>query len=108
MLVECDRDPLVPVTVTVKVPDAEEEAEQDRVLFADEPRLKLDGVNEHVKTPVPPVTVDDKTTVPENPFKLAIVTVDVPVVPPDIPTEPGFATIEKSGAFPTVNVKLAV
>jgi len=71
---ECDRVPLVPVTVTVNVPLAK--GRQDRV---EAPELvRLVGLGLQVK-PVEGDTVDDKSTVPEKPFWNVTVMVEVPV-----------------------------
>jgi len=97
-LAECDREPLVPVTVTVTVPAAVK-------------------VHERIEVPEPPVTVAaDKAhavlslviaTTPVNPFKGEIVIVDVPADPTVTTTEAGLADIVKSGAAETVKVTVA-
>ncbi len=72
---ECDREPLVPVTVTVNVPLAE--GTQDRVEVP-EP-VWLSGLRMQVM-PVDGDTEEDKPTVPVKPFLNVTVIVEVPVV----------------------------
>ncbi len=94
-LAECDREPLVPVTVTVTVPAAVK-------------------VHERNEVPVPPFTVGAervhavlslvRATLPVNPFKGEIVIVDMPADPTVTVTEAGLADIVKSGAGETVKV----
>jgi len=92
-LAECDREPLVPVTVTVTVPAAVK-------------------VHERIEVPEPPVTVGAervqavlplvRATLPVNPFNGEMVMVDVPADPTVTVTEVGLADIVKSGAGETV------
>jgi hypothetical protein len=103
----CDNEPLVPATVTVKVPDAVDEAEHESVLEPEVPSVTLFGESVHVILPeVPPVTVEVNETDPVKPFMLVIMIVDVPAAPPAvILTLVGLAVIVKSW---TVYVTLAV
>jgi len=90
---EWDSDPLVPVTVT-----ATEPAEPN--------------VHDRTDVPEPPVTVagvsvqatlsEVKVTSPVNPFKGAILIIEVPGEPTDVVTAVGLAEIVKSGRPVTV------
>ena len=62
---ECDRLPLVPVTVTVYVPA---DPEQERVEVPEVPSVTLVGVRVQV-SPVVGETAADRLTRPVNPFK---------------------------------------
>src|SRR5256712_6488741 len=103
----CDNEPLVPVTVTVKEPDAVDDAEHESVLVPDGPGETLDGESVHVVVPeAPPVTADVNETGPVKPFRPVTVIVDVPAAPPAMmPTIVGLAAIVKSW---TVYVTVAV
>jgi len=91
--VEWDREPLVPVTITVTEPA----------------ELK---VQERVEVPEPPVTVvgvrvqaelsDVRATSPANPFTGEIVIVEVPAKPTVAVTAVGLAEMVKSGRPLTV------
>jgi hypothetical protein len=95
-----DREPLVPVTVTVKVVAVVEE--QDRVEVWLAPRTILVGLRVHVR---PAGETDEvRATVPVNPWRGATVIVDVPVAPASAVTLVGLAVTEKSW---TVNVTVA-
>lgn len=97
-LAEWEREPLVPVTVTVTVPGT----------------LK---VHERVEVPEPPVTVAEdsvqaelslvRATFPLNPFNGEMEIVEVPGDPTVTVTEAGLAEIVKSGAAVTVKVTVA-
>lgn len=98
-VVECEREPLVPVIVTTTVP-------------------VVVKVQESVEVPEPPVIeVEDRVhaalsvaraTVFVNPFRGATVMVDVPGEFTAIATDVGFAVTVKSGADVTVNDTTAV
>ena len=99
---ECERDPLVPVTVTVKLPVVD--PVQDRVEVPDVVVLvkaTLVGDRVHV-SPVVGETVADNATVPVNPLLAATVIVEVPGEPTTAGTAVGFAATVKSGAAVTV------
>lgn len=100
----CDREPLVPVTVTVKVPV--EEAVQESV-DVPEPPVMLCEDSEQV-SPVAGLTKFESATVAVNPFSGATVIVEVPGVPTTTGTLVGLAAMVKSGAGVTVKVTLAV
>jgi hypothetical protein len=97
-LVEWEREPLVPVTVTVTVPA----------------EVK---VHDRTEVPEPPVTLAAdrvhavlslvSATSPVNPFNGEIVIVDMPADPTLTVTEAGLADIVKSGAPVTVKVTVA-
>jgi hypothetical protein len=95
---EWDRDPLTPVTLTVKVPVVEpvhdrlEAAEVVVVVSA-----TLVGVRAHVK-PVEGDTVSESATVPVKPFVAETVIVEVPGDPTAALTLVGLAVTVKSGA----------
>jgi hypothetical protein len=89
---ECDRVPLVPVTVTVYVPA---EPEQERLEVPEVPSVTLVGVDVQAK-PVLGDTVADRLTVPVNPFTAATVMVEVPLEPATNATEVGLAATVKS------------
>ena len=103
----CDNEPLAPVTVIVKEPDAVDDAEHESVLVPDGPGETLDGESVHVVVPeVPPVTAEVNKTGPVKPFRPVTVIVDVPAAPPAmILTLVGLAEIVKSW---TVYVTVAV
>src|SRR2546422_257986 len=104
----CDNEPLVPVTVTVKEPDAVDDAEHESVLVPEFPSVTLVGESVHVVVPeAPPVTVAVNETGPLNPFKLDTVIVEVPAVPALALTGVGLVLIIKSGAAPTLYVTVA-
>jgi len=99
---EWETDPLVPVTVTVKVPVVD--PVHDRVEVPDVVVLVsaiLVGDRVHVR-PVAGETVSDSVTVPVNPLIPATVMVEVPGEPTTTGTVIGLATTVKSGAAPTV------
>ncbi len=98
-------DPLVPVTLAVKVPMVDDELEHERVLLPLVPSVTLEGLSEHERLPeAPPVTVTVSETEPVNPFKPATVMVDFPEPPEVRLTEEGLAATEKSGTLTTVKV----
>src|SRR5207245_8158597 len=79
----CDNEPLVPVTVIVKEPDAVDDAEHESVLVPEFPSVTLVGESVHVVVPeAPPVTVEVNETGPAKPFRPVAVIVDVPAAPP--------------------------
>lgn len=92
---ECDREPLVPVTVTLTVP-------------------AVAKVQDKVDVPEPPVTVavlwvqaelsDVSATSPVNPLRLVTWIVELPEVPTVVGTVVGLAVIEKSGRLATSTV----
>lgn len=90
--VECDRVPLVPITVTVYVPA---EPEQERAEVPEVPNVILVGVNEHVR-PVVGETIAERLTPPANPFTEVTVIVEVPLEPATNATAVGLATTVKS------------
>ncbi len=91
-------DPLVPVTVTVKVPAG---PLQDNVEVWDAPRTMLVGLRLQLKPDGE--TEEVKSTVPVNPFRGATVTMDVPESPARIWLGlTGPAEMEKSGTTTTV------
>jgi lysophospholipid acyltransferase (LPLAT)-like uncharacterized protein len=89
---ECDRVPLVPVTVTVYVPA---DPEHERVDVPEVPSVTLVGVRVQV-SPVVGETAADRFTVPVNPFTAVTVTVEVPLEPATNATVVGLAAIVKS------------
>jgi len=97
-----ETDPLVPVTVTVKVPVVD--PVHDRVEVPDVVVLvNAILVGDRVQvSPVAGETVSDSVTVPVNPLIPATVMVEVPGEPTTIGTVIGLATTVKSGAAPTV------
>ena len=100
----CDRAPLVPVTLTVKVPVTD--PMQDRVEVPEPPVIL---VEDRVQTsPVDGDTVSASPTVPVKPLTGDTVMVEVPAVPTTAVTLVGLALIVKSGAAVTVNVTVAV
>ena len=84
-------DPLVPVTVTVKLPFAD--ARQDKLdeLLTD--RLEVPRLH---ASPVEGETVEVRVTVPMNPFRNVTVTSEVPVPPDVTSTLVGLAVMVKS------------
>ncbi len=94
---ECDREPLVPVTVTITVPTAVK-------------------VHDSAEVPEPPVTVagvrmqaelsDTSATLPVNPFTGETVIVDVPAEFTTTDTAVGLAETVKSG-IATLTAKVA-
>ena len=96
--VECDREPLVPATVTVTVPAAVKV--QERI---DVPEPLVIVAVEKVHAVLSLV----RATLPVNPFNGEIVIVDVPADPTVTVTEAGLADIVKSGAAETVKVTVA-
>jgi len=84
--------PLVPVTVTVKVPDVGDE--QDSVDVWEAPSTMLLGLRVQVRPAGETVKVS--VTVPVNPWSGATVIVDVAAVPAVVATEVGLAVTEKS------------
>jgi hypothetical protein len=100
----CERDPLVPVTVTVYAPA---EPLHDSVEVPDPPVI-LPADSEHVR-PVAGETVAARLTVPVKPLSGATVSVDVPVAPATAVTLVGLAVKEKSAAGAvTVTVRVAL
>ncbi len=87
-----DREPLVPVTVTVNEPLADEVQERVEV---PEPPVTLVGDRVQVR-PVAGDTEAVRATVPVNPLTGAIVIVEVPVPPTVMLTLVGLALIVKS------------
>ncbi len=92
-MVERDKIPLVPATLTLYVPA---EPEHDRVEVPEEPRITLVGLNEH-DSPADGETLEARLTVPVNPFSGEIVTTDVPLAPALMFTLFGLVDILKSG-----------
>jgi len=90
-VVECDRFPAVPVTVTTYWPI---EPLQEMVEVADEPRVTLMSLNEHE------ICGEDvaacRVTVPVNPFRLVRVMVEEPDSPPWMVTVDGLDDMLKS------------
>src|SRR5437867_13029814 len=75
----CDNEPLVPVTVIVKEPDAVGDAEHASVLVPEFPSVTIVGESVHVVVPgVPPVTDEVHETAPVKPCRPVAVIVDVP------------------------------
>jgi len=93
--VECDNEPLVPVTVTVYVPAAV--PVHARLLVWDVPRLTLFGVRLQ-DSPVDGEIVDERVTAPVNPLTEATVIVEVPDELMVTEIDVGFADTVKSGA----------
>jgi hypothetical protein len=96
---ECEREPLVPTTVTMYVPAV---PLHDNVLVPEPVTLVGDRVQVR---PVAGETVADSDTTPLNPCRPVIVIVEVPVWPARTVTLVGLADIVKSC---TVNVTLAL
>lgn len=97
-VVVCKVDPLVPLTLTLNVPDGVEDVvETVSVEVADVPEERVtlmelnDGVGPEGETPVA------KLTVPLKPLRLVNVMVEVPDAPCRNVREEGFDVIEKSG-----------
>ena len=92
-MIECERLPLVPVIRTVYVPVGVDlrEVEIDNVAV---PPVAGFGVNEPVALPGSPLTV--KAIDPVNPFRRAIVTLNVVLWPPLIDRVVGLDESEKS------------
>src|SRR5437016_6262665 len=101
----CDKEPLVPVAVTVYVP-AEPEQESEDVAEPPEGVVTLVGFKLHVK-PVDGDTDAVNDTAPLNPFKLDTVIVEVPAVPALTLTGVGLVLIIKSGVAPKLYVTVA-
>jgi hypothetical protein len=76
MVTEWDSEPLVPLTVTVKFPLAEDG--QDMVDVPDPDMLIVESVQE---SPVDEDAADVRPTGPANPLTLLIVKVEFPAVP---------------------------
>jgi hypothetical protein len=99
---ECDKLPLAPVIVTVKVPvavpvhESVEVAEVVEVL-----NVTLVGDNVHVR-PVEGETVSERATVPVKPLSAVTVSVEVPGVPTTTVRVVGLAATLKSAAAVTV------
>jgi hypothetical protein len=89
--IECERDPLVPETVTVNIPLAEDG--QDMVEVP-EPSILI-GERIH-KSPVDGDDVDAKVTVPAKPLTPDIVTVEFPALPTVTFTVEGLTEMLKS------------
>ena len=94
--VECDREPLAPVTFARKFPA--EEPIQERVEVPEPPLMLVDDneqdrIVEFVATP--------RATVPVNPLSEVIVIEEVPDVSIVVDTFVGLADIAKSGAAVT-------
>jgi hypothetical protein len=89
---ECDRVPLVPVTLTVYVPA---DPEQERVEAPEVPSVTLGGVRVQVN-PVVGETAADRLTGPVNPFTAVTVMVEVPLEPATNATVVGLAATVKS------------
>jgi hypothetical protein len=97
----CDKVPLVPMTVTVKVPGPD--AVHDRVEVPDP--VTLVGLRVHVSAVVVGEIVSVRLTTPPNPLRAAMVMVELLVPPTFIVLLVGFAVIVKSW---TVTVTVAV
>jgi hypothetical protein len=91
MVTEWVSEPLVPATVTVKVPLAEDG--QERVDVPDPDMLIGESVQE---SPVDGDAVDVRVTGPVNPLTLLIVNVEFPAVPTVTLTAVGPAVMVKS------------
>jgi hypothetical protein len=89
---ECDRVPLVPVTVIVYVPA---DPEHERVEVPEVPSVTPVGVKVQV-SPVVGETAVDRLTGPVNPFIAVTVMVEVPLEPATNATVVGLAAIVKS------------
>ena len=89
--IECDRDPLVPESVTVNVPLTEDG--QDIVEVPEAARLVGESVQE---SPVDGDDVDAKVTVPAKPLTPDIVTVEFPAIPTATLTVEGLTEMLKS------------
>ncbi len=88
---ECDSEPLVPLTVTVKFPLAEDE--QDRVEVPEPVRLVRENVHE---SPVDGDTPAVRLTTPANPLTPVTVTIEVMAVLITALTVVGTVVIVKS------------
>jgi hypothetical protein len=89
--IECDNEPLVPVTVTVNVPLAEDA--QDMAEFPEPATLIGERVQ---KSPVDGGAVAVRLTTPTNPLRAANVKVEFPAVPTVTVTVVGLAATVKS------------
>ena len=89
---ECERDPLVPVTVTLYAPA---EPVQDRVLVPAVPSVTVGGVSVQWR-PVLGETELSRLTIPANPFTLVTVTVEAPAAPVFVVTLVGLNETAKS------------
>ena len=94
-VVECDRDPLVPATVTVYVPGFEELTDRVEEPVPPDERETLAGLSD-VLGPAGEL-VEDRATVPAKLFRLASVIVEVAVAPALTLIEVGLALMLKSG-----------
>lgn len=95
-VVLCDRDPLVPVTVTVYVPPV---PAQLSVLFPDP--VTLVGLRVHV-SPVDGEIVAVRLTVPVPPLRPITLIVEVPATPGVVLTVVGLANIWKSTTWTVI------
>ena len=98
--VECDSEPLVPVTVTVYVPKGVNVVVvtlRIEVPVPPELRVTVGGFRGAVIVDVLGTTVDDNETVPEKPL-LARVICEVPKLPAAMFRDVGLALMEKSGS----------
>lgn len=89
---ECERVPLVPVTVTVYVPA---DPEHERAEVPEGPSVTPVGVKVQVR-PVAGEMAADRLTAPVNPFMAVTVIVEVPLEPATNATVVGLAAIPKS------------
>src|SRR5215831_1262173 len=100
--VECEREPLVPVTVTVNDPIEDEVKVRVEVPVAPDVSVTLAGFI----VMVGPLGEEDvaRETVPAKLFRLVMVTVDVAEEPAATVMDDGLSVIEKSGVLeaPTV------
>lgn len=97
-LTECDSEPLVPVTVTTKVPVVVKVHESVEVPDA----VMVVGVRVHA------ALLADRLTTPVNPLIAVTVMVEVPAAPTLTVTLVGLADIVKSGAGLTVTVTVVL
>lgn len=98
--IECDRDPLVPETVTVNVPLSEDG--QD-IVEAPEPSM-LVGERMH-ESPVDGDDVTARVTIPAKPLTPDIVTVEFPALPTVTPMVDGLAEMVKSWTMKVIAVE---
>ena len=103
IVAECERVPLVPVTVTAKEPAMDELRVQVEV--PETPRDMVVGLQVVVRPDG--LTAAVKLTVPVNPFTLATLIVTVAEEPTVKVTLDGLAEIVKSGGAVTLKVTVA-
>ena len=90
-LIECEIEPLVAVTVVLKVPSAEEMVSIDVAVVMVEDNVTLVGLGTAV--PLPVGTVAEMPMAPEKPYDPVTVKVEVPCDPETIVNDDGAAAM---------------